>query len=63
MDQSNVERRIQSWEVMLGEAIGEDAAIRVLCHAAKRPLTWLSSQHRTNPPATKQSDGDFAKDS
>lgn len=41
--------KIKTWEVLLADAIGEDAAIRILYDTATSPLRWLSD--RSNKPA------------
>jgi hypothetical protein len=53
--------KIKSWEVLLADAIGEDAAMRILYDAAARPFRWISGRAeqsgtapqacRTNPQA------------
>jgi len=40
--------KIKSWEVLLADAIGEDAALRILYDTAARPLRWLTD--RTDEP-------------
>ena len=34
-------KNIYSWEALLGDSIGEDAAMRVLYTAAKAPFDWI----------------------
>ncbi len=36
--------KIKAWEVLLADAIGEDAAIRILYDTAAQPLRWISSR-------------------
>ena len=60
MKSNKIANSVQCWETMLGEAVGEDAAIRVLCGAAKRPLAWFASRLHTNPPAAKTDDSGCA---
>ena len=36
--------KIKSWEVLLADAIGEDAALRILYDTASRPIRWLSDR-------------------
>jgi hypothetical protein len=36
--------KIKSWEVLLADAIGEDAALRILYDTATRPLRWLTDR-------------------
>jgi len=44
--------KVYSWEGLLGEAIGEDAAMRVICNAARDHWDWISNRSRVAQPAT-----------
>ena len=52
--------KIKAWEVLLADAIGEDAAIRILYDTAAQPLRWISGrpdksvQGQTRPNRTRR---------
>jgi hypothetical protein len=46
--------KIKSWEILLADAIGEDAAVRILYDTATRPLRWLSGHTGRSGNAAKQ---------
>jgi len=47
-------KNIYSWEALLGDAIGEDAAMRVLYTAAKTPLDWIRERRDRQADARRQ---------
>jgi hypothetical protein len=52
-------KNIYSWEGLLGDAIGEDAAMRVLYATAKVPISWIRDrreQQSDKPPGDDRPD-------
>jgi hypothetical protein len=48
--------KIRAWEVLLADAIGEDAAIRILYDTAVKPLRWFSGRPDKSAPDQTQRD-------
>ena len=47
--------KIKSWEVLLADAVGEDAAVRILYDTATRPLRWISQRGGRPDDASRRS--------